>query len=463
MRTMGLLFITAAMCVRMYGSPLPGDAVSIADCIRIAKEHNKQQHVSRQNIHVSEARVQQAKSARMPSLDLSIVGAYQDQPMNFMMPSLQFKIPAISIPGMPGPLPLPAVEVPVQNVKLADNKSLMSELQLQLPLYTGGKISSIVSQAEAGAAIARSSAAQTESEMVYEVKKAYYYVLLAQTLKGITEEACGRLEAMQLITKSVYESGSGHATKLDYLKSQMTLETFRASLEKISADHRSAMAALRFRMGLEIDTPLNLTDTLGWTPAAAMDEQRIRTDLRAHNEQLKQIGSAIDYRSAKVDEAKSGYYPSFALVGSVRRWDNSYDYGVATKDNKNSYNVALAMSVNLFQGSRTSASVEEAETELDAMKTQYAYAEEGMTMRLRQLTATLDRARAKVAAAKEAMVSAADNRDLAMRAFQNDLGPVKDFIEGQIMESLLQGQYYLALFEACDTGAQLKCLLNEQE
>lgn len=429
MRTFGLLFIAVTFAVASYGSPLPPDVVGIADCIRIAKEHNKQQLVARHAVHSSEARVQQAKSARMPSLDLSVVGAYQDEPQNFIQPPMTFAIPPISIPGMT--IPFPSIDVPAQVIKLSDNKSLVSELQLQLPLYTGGKISSIISQAEAGVAIAQSSAAQTESGVIYEVKKAYYSVVLTTTLRSITQEACGRMEAMLALTKSVYESGSGHATKIDYLKNQMALETFRASLEKLSADHQSAMAALRYRMGLPLDTELTLTDSLGWTPAETVNEASFRTDLRDHNQQLKQLGHAIDYRSAKVDEAKSGYYPSFALVGNYRHWDNSYTYGYATAENKNTYNVALAMSLNIFQGNRTSASVEEAETELDAIKMQYAYAEEGMNMRLRQLVATLDRANAKVAAAREAMESAAANRDLAQRAFTNDLGPVKDFMKAR--------------------------------
>ena len=59
------------------------------------------------------------------------------------------------------------------------------------------------------------------------------------------------------------------------------------------------------------------------------------------------------------------------------------------------------------------------------------------------------------------MIAASENRDLNLRAYQNEMGEVADFIEAQIMEALMMAQYQLALYERIELKASLENLLNK--
>jgi outer membrane protein TolC len=62
----------------------------------------------------------------------------------------------------------------------------------------------------------------------------------------------------------------------------------------------------------------------------------------------------------------------------------------------------------------------------------------------------------KIVSSKEAMIAASENRDLNLRAYQNEMGEVADFIEAQIMEALMMAQYQLALYERIELKASLE-------
>ena len=130
----------------LYSLAFPQEKIyqnlSINDCIKIAKENSKQKQIAESKIDVSKSQLKQAESGRWPSLELTSKAFMQDEPQNFIFPSSNFVIPPIDF-GM-GPIQFPPITVPSQDVKLLDNKSIISDLTLTYPIFTGGKVSSII-------------------------------------------------------------------------------------------------------------------------------------------------------------------------------------------------------------------------------------------------------------------------------------------------------------------------------
>ncbi|MFZ1280307.1 MAG: TolC family protein, partial [Ignavibacteriaceae bacterium] len=140
--------------------------LSLNDCITLAMENSKQKQIASTKIEVSKSHLKQAESGRWPSLELSSKAFIQDEPQNFIFPSSTFSFPPLEI------------NLPPQDIKLLDNKSIMTDLTLVYPVFTGGKISSIIDQVEHSILISQNNLALTENEITLNVKKAYYAVIL---------------------------------------------------------------------------------------------------------------------------------------------------------------------------------------------------------------------------------------------------------------------------------------------
>lgn len=453
------LLITSLLCfVSISAQNKEYKNLSLNDCISLAKENSKQKQIAETKVDVNKSYLKQAESGRWPSLDLTSKAFIQDEPQNFIFPASTFSIGSLQTPL--GTFPVPPVDIPAQDIKLMDNKSIMTDLTLVYPVFTGGKISSIIDQVENSILISQNNVALAESEITLNIKKAYYAVILTQQLLKIGTDAFERFEATYNLTESLYQTGSGTVTKLDFLKNKMSLESFRGIVSELKSKNEVALSGLKYFLGLSLNSEITIADSTLEFDTATPDEKSIMDELISSNLYLKNLDIAKSIYEAKITEAQSDYYPSFALFGNYHRLDNEYDNGFATKQNKNVFTAGLGLQLSLFNGFRTSGKVEENEAELKGIQLQKVFVEESLKMKLKQLITELKKSGDKIISSKEAMLAATENRDLNLRAYQNEIGEVADFIEAQIMESIMMAQYQLALYERVDLKAQLENLLN---
>ena len=435
--------------------------LSLNDCVTLALENSKQKQIASTKIEVSKSHLKQAESGRWPSLELTSKAFIQDEPQNFIFPSSNFVIPPIDF-GM-GPIQFPPISVPLQDVKLLDNKSIISDLTLTYPIFTGSKVSSIITQVENNVLISQNNVVLAESEIKLNVKKAYYAVILTQQLLKIGTDAFERFEATYNLTESLYKTGSGTVTKIDFLKNKMSLESFRGIVSELKSKNEVAKSALKYYLGIDLASDISIKEKTLEFDYDVPNANETLGSLLSTNIHLQNLDIASKIYEAKIDEAQSDYYPSFALFGNYHRLDNSYEYGFATNENKNVFSFGLGLQLSLFSGFRTAGKVEENEAELKAIKLQKAFVEEGLKMKLDQLITELNKSEEKIRSSKEAMLAASENRDLNLRAYQNEIGEVADFIEAQIMESIMMAQYQLSLYERADLKANIEYLLNKAE
>lgn len=452
-----VIFILS-ICVISFPQNKLYENLSLIDCINIAKENSKQKQIANTKLEVSKSHLKQAESGRWPSLDLTSKAFVQDEPQNFIFPTSTFIVPPINLGQIT--LAIPPVEIPAQDIKLMENKSILTDLTLVYPLFTGGKISSVIDQVENSILISENNIALSESEITLNVKKAYYAVILTQQLLKIGSDAFERFEATYHLTESLYQTGSGTVNKLDFLKNKMSLESFRGIVSELQSKNEVAKSGLKYYLGLSLSTEISIKDSSLEFGTITPDEESTLKQLISSNIYLKNLDLAKSIYEAKIEEAKSDYYPTLALFGNYHRFDNQYDNGFATKQNKNVFTAGLGLQLSLFNGFRTSGKVEENEAELKGIQLQKVFVEESLKMKLNQLLTELKKSEVKIVSSKEAMIAASENRELNLRAYQNEIGDVADFIQAQIMESFMMAQYQLALYERIELTAQLENLLN---
>ena len=254
--------------------------VTLDEAINIALKNNKKLKVSDTSIQIADTLYNQAMSAHYPALDASISAMRFDEAPTFEMrgtTQIDNRQNIALYQGLSGAAAADgndytsglyaalAANTPAQStlpinmdVEMMGRDTVISRLNLMLPLYTGGKISAIVEQAKQGIAIAKQGKVRTQNQIIFDVKKYYYGVVVAKQLKKLTSDTLIRMEFTRDLTSKLYQGGSLQVKKTDYLRSKMSVNTISVFHEEIKAKEVMAKAALANVMGYTWDKQIDV-------------------------------------------------------------------------------------------------------------------------------------------------------------------------------------------------------------
>lgn len=446
------------------------DNLSLRQAIDIAIANNHEGAISYQAAAIAESQYQEALSARWPTLTLQVGFQRRDESPVFVFPSSSIPLGNLGTalgaalgPLLPPGASIPAtITVPEQRVKLLNRDTTATSLQLVYPLYTGGRISSLISQANYGKEIAKEELRRTNLQIVRDVKRYYFAVQLTEGLMATAHDTVALLETTRNLTKKLYEGGSASLNKLDYLKTEMAVSYAKSVEADFETRHKAAKAALIQTMGLPWNSEVRLTDPLSVKPANTADLDLLVKQANDFNPQIGMLKLAVKASSAKIDEAHSGHLPLVALTGEATHYQNSYDKGLAADANRNSWIIGISMNLPLFEGWRTESRISTAKLQHSQMEEREKLLEQGTAILVKSLFIEFDGARKQVGISENAKQVADENVDLTSRAFTIGASKPQDMIEAQVLRAIVQGNLIRAQHDQLLKLAELDYVLGSE-
>jgi outer membrane protein TolC len=446
----------------------PKTPLSLQDCIEIARDKSHARLASRFSMEIAEAQHRQALSGHFPQLTDKAVYTIMDQDPNFVFPAKSFQMPATTVVAttplgqIPINVPASTYNIPKQNVKLMDNKNFYNTLSLTIPIYTGGQVSAIVKQAEQGMKAAKEEARRTDLQITYDVTRYYYGAVLARELVQIARDSLARMEVTLELTEKLYTQGSGRVKKTDYLRNKTVVEWLRSTLKELEGREQLAKAALTNAMGIPWDVPAEPSAReIPFTPARA-DLKDLVSEAYLFNPDWASLDAGLIAAEAKIKEAGSGHLPKIGLFGNFTHIENSYDQGIVTSENRNSWSVGIGIEIPLFNGLRTVNEVREMRARLGKLKEQQVLLKEGLALQVKHVFIQMMSAQEQKGSTEAAALSAEENRSLNERAYQEELVETKDVIEAQLIESLMKAQYQKSLYDNVEARASLAFIVGRE-
>lgn len=256
------------------------------------------------------------------------------------------------------------------------------------PLYTFGKISSFREAAARGVNASQAAVDQTASEVVLQVKQAYYGALLAKDIREFLEGLREDIVKSREQAERRVEAGSPAATLGDVYQ----LRSFVGRIDKGIADaeegRRLAMDALRTLMLLDEGVEFELADKK--LTAAKADLRSVEAYLRAAMElrpEFEQIREGIKARTALVEAATADLYPSIfaALLADLAGANNrDRSHVPIITDPLQHYEGGVVLGLNWhFDFGITRGKIDEAQAEQMKLVHKKAFAEQGIPLQVR--------------------------------------------------------------------------------
>ncbi|MBI2358903.1 MAG: TolC family protein [Deltaproteobacteria bacterium] len=402
------------------------------DAIEIALKNNRQILAAEWQSRAAERSVGQAKGAFLPRIDLVEGFSYTDKPtmvFSSLLDQASFKQRNFAVSSLNEPTPL---------------TNLSSQVRVEQPLYTGGKLSADLRQAEAGAQASQEQSRRTRQEVIFRVTEAYYHARLSEGNLIVVEKALDSARAHLERARNLFEKGL--AIRADYLRTEVLVGSLER--EKIEAENRVRVghARLRHLVG-SVEERWTLTGQIvedglpvEELPLLVAEAKELRPDLKA-------AGQEVEKTSAAVRSAAAGYHPSLGFVtqfeGNTRRFTSSGE----------NFAVFVTARWNLFSGFITQEKIAQEEAFHQRARLLRDDLLQAIHVEVEQALLGLLAARRQVGVAKENVAQAEESLRILKDRYEVGLARNIDVLDAEVTvkkaeQDLLQARVNSRLFRA---------------
>ena len=424
--------------------------LNLNQAIDLAIKNNRLNKISNLNLQVANAQYQQALSANYPTLD-ALLYANRDKSNTIFQQRGEFNLTKDETSKLIGTLTgttppaafVSALSIPADIDSVAKGRdTVRGKLELNYPIYTGGKISAIIEQARLNKNIAKQSIIRDKNSVVYDVKKYFYAYILTDELSKLAQGVYDNMKFSTDLAKDFLENGSDLKIKrTDYLNAKLTTSLIQSTLSKIQLNKKLLEGAISNLIGLKYDDELKIR----YEKQEILEQNRPLQDLikKAHilNPDVNSINIALKIKNEQIKEANSDYYPMVNLFGNVSHTYNSYEYGYLNKDNENTWSLGIAIKMSLFNGSKTKNQVLEKKLDKKIIDEQKLLLEEGLALQLKNEFIKSKIGYKQIGILKEAVATANENSKMNFKGFQYEMVDAKDLIQSQLVEVYVKADY----------------------
>ena len=186
-------------------------------------------------------------------------------------------------------------------------------------IYSGGKIESLIDQAEANKQISLNDLEKEKQEIIYKVTEAYSQVLQTEGMKRVSTQAVKQMQAHLESSEALLKEGMIAPIDLNRIKSQ--LSNLEHNLIKAENGYKLTIYNLNSIMGIDLNTELVLENNLSYEPCEINLEDAL-IQARENRMEMMNIAQQRRIMEEMVDIAKSNRKPQviFSAESGIVGW-----------------------------------------------------------------------------------------------------------------------------------------------
>lgn len=332
-------------------------------------------------------------------------------------------------------------------ISLSLRGAYMASVQLQQPLFMGGKIRAAHQAAKFGEELADENIRLNRSEVLVELEQAYWQcvrvgelVTVAQKYKSVVNELVKNLEDAQQ---------AGMAPVNDVLKAQVKYN--EALLQEQQAEHGYRLAQMNLcrLVGLDLSTVLELTDSLS---ASVSPEVLVLPAELEQRPDYNMLEKQVDMKRKEVNVIRADFLPQVGVSAG-------YGYGGGVKLNgddsrSSSFNAMASVEIPIFNWGEGRNKVRIAKAEEEMSRLNKEKLGEMMRLEIAGNRFKLTDAQTRVRLTESALNQAEENLKVSRDQYEVGMENLTNLLEAQ-------AQWQQAWSDWVDAKASLKLCETE--
>ncbi len=302
---------------------LPRD-LSLEQALTMAQQHSFSLQKAKALAEGSSSDLRAAQAERFPTLSAVGTGSYISEVATM----------SIALPTLP----------PI-NREIGTHENYQADFRLNMPLFTGGKISGGIDLASAARDMYQALESADQDKVYYLTRAEYFGLYRATELLKVAQASLKRAEVINRNIHSLYEAGA--ADSVAVLDANLALSKATLAVSQAETNHRVSEIRLLTLLGINLSDSLGLTDKPGQPTDASL-----AVTVSQSKPELQAADASIKMATARHKVSKADHFPTLAAFGG-------YSYGKPNLDRfGNSWNdyftVGATLNWSFNLGGRTS-------------------------------------------------------------------------------------------------------------
>ncbi|MBN1163222.1 MAG: TolC family protein [Candidatus Krumholzibacteriota bacterium] len=320
--------------------------LSLDNAIERGLKHDELLRQAGEGVRGALAGLREARAARLPQLNISgQYGRNIQKPVFFLPPDF-----ASSFGGG------------ATKVEMGEDNEFLGTAQLTYNLWTAGRLTAGIKASDEMVEALRSQESSTRQLVGFQVKEAYYGVLLAAEGLKITSKAIEDIEELVRVSRAGFREGT--VSKFDLLRAEVELENRRPQHIQAQNELEQALALLRRRCGIEPGAPISLSDSLRRVEDPE-ELDYLLARMRLLSPQLWALEHQVQALRQNINFEKAQRWPLLQLGANYSfqsQW--SGDYLPGSRNMARFSSVTLGFQIPIFDGFRAKSRIDRARSEL---------------------------------------------------------------------------------------------------
>ncbi len=432
--------LSFALLLLAAGLPLKTQAcetLNLDEALRLAIGNNKTIKQSQQDKDAAWARVVQARGGFLP--DVSAAGVY----------TFTHQVPLIPIPaGSFGPNFPPSA----LSARIDTTFEYNAGFNGTWTLFAGGMLYHNYAAAKKMYESAEEQEQAEKQEVVYQVKKAYYNLLLASESVDVLKHSIDLASEHYRVTKDRYSAGE--ASELDMLNASVSLSNLQPQFIGAQNNVKIAGLALKNILGVEFTSDVCANPDVV-LPEFSKDLGYYEDRAKENNYQLKiinkQLSALNDYKKLSIGR----FSPTLALAGNYNWLSNEF-----TGTWQDIYQAELVLSIPLFNGGTDVGRFKEASSNYYKVVFLKSETMDNIKISTEAAYSNATVAKNEITAAQEALSTAGKAESIAQEQYRIGLATNLDVLNANLGLKEAQMNYIKAKYNYLLALAELERIMG---
>lgn len=303
---------------------------------------------------------------------------------------------------------------------------------------------------------------QTKVEVVENVSKAYYLVLIAKENLEFIARNFATIDTLYRETSAMYENG--FAEKIDVSRLKIQYNNLRTGLENNTKLLVTSVNLLKFQMGMPLAERIRLNGTLEEVEVSLGEISTSETSAYQNRPEYDVLQTNKDLIALNVRNFKSQYIPNIYANFNYGWTSGTNAFGdLTTFDNStwfNYSNLGVSVSIPIFDGLSKRANIQRNQIQMKQLDQTMAQFRNNVDREVTEAQIKAENAKRNVATQNENVELAEEVYEITTIKYQEGVGSNLEVVEANTSLKEAQTNYLNALYEAITSQIELKKALG---
>ena len=295
---------------------------------------------------------------------------------------------------------------------------------------------------------------QAELDVKQQTRSAYFTALITEENMKILELNLNNIEKLAKTVDDMVRIGVAEQTDADQMKVQIA--TMINAIKTVERYLELAYNLLRFQLGVEANTEIELTQTLDELMTETDTTEILTSEFDIDtNYNVQLLDGQIDLANMQINLERAAALPTV-----VAFYNHTYKIAKSTFDMSPNNIIGLQANIPIFASGQRHVRTQQAKINLEKIQNNRDLLTESLLMQEKQLRFNLKNATESLEVQKEAMEVSQRVFESVSRKFQHGTASSLDVTTASTSLLQAQGNYINAMMEVLSAQTELEKLLN---